>query len=145
MEIYTIGFTQKSAEQFFETLKRHKIQRLLDTRLNTTSQLAGFARNDHLTYLLKQICDAEYAWQPLLAPTQELLDAYRKQKGTWAEYEHNFLALMRERRVDEVLHPELLKVRTVLLCSEATPEKCHRRLVAEYLQDKWGGIEIVHL
>jgi uncharacterized protein (DUF488 family) len=145
MQIYTIGFTQKTAEQFFEPLKQHGIRRLWDTRLNTTSQLAGFARRDHLPYLLKALCNAEYEHRLELAPTQELLDAFKKQKGRWDVYERDFLALMEARRIETELCPEMFAVPTVLLCSEATPEHCHRRLVAEYLQDKWGNLEIVHL
>ncbi len=145
MEIYTIGFTQKSAQEFFEALKRAGIRRLLDIRLSNSSQLAGFAKRDDLRYFLREICGADYEHEPLLAPTEEMLALYKKGKGDWAEYERKFLALMAERRVEEYVERESFDTPTVLLCSEPTAERCHRRLVAEYLKEKWGDVEIVHL
>lgn len=145
MEIYTAGFTHTSAERFFERLKGAGIRRLIDVRLNNSSQLAGFSKRDDLAYFLRVICDADYLHEPLLAPTQELLDAYKKRKGDWVNYERRFLALMDERRVAERLDRGLFDVPTVLLCSEATAEHCHRRLVAEYLRDHWSDVRIVHL
>ena len=145
MEVFTIGFTKKTAAQFFGSLKQAGIKRLIDIRLNNSSQLAGFAKKEDLAFFLKEICAIEYIHGPLLAPTQEILDAYKKRKGSWSDYEERFLALMRERRIEESISPELFKVPTVLLCSEVTAEHCHRRLVLEYLQEKWGKIEIVHL
>jgi len=147
VEVYSIGFTQKTAEQFFGILKRAGIRRLVDVRLNNTSQLAAFAKRDDLSYFLREICGAEYVHEPLLAPTQELLDSIKKSKGPWAEYEAGFLELMRERRVDERVERRLLfELPTVLLCSEPTADCCHRRLVLEYLRERWrDGFEIVHL
>jgi len=145
LEIYTIGFTQKSAADFFGTLKRAGIRQLLDVRLNNTSQLAAFTKRDDLAFFLQEIGNIAYLHEPLLAPSQELLDAYRKQKGSWADYEEQFLALMRERQIENKIDRRLFEKPTALLCSEATAERCHRRLVLEYLQDKWGDIEIVHL
>ena len=145
MEIYSIGFTQKSASQFFGALKSAGIRRLLDIRLNNTSQLAAFAKRDDLAYFLKTICNAEYHHEPLLAPTQGMLDAFKKRKGDWADYEQEFLTLMREREIEATLDPKQFAQPTVLLCSEPTAEHCHRRIVLEYLADPWGGITIHHL
>src|ERR1035437_7550994 len=145
MEIYSIGFTQKSAGEFFDTLKANGIERLLDVRLNNTSQLAGFAKQADLAYFLRQICGAAYEHEPLLAPTQEILDAYKKRKGDWTAYEREFLALMHEREVETNIDRAQFAQPTVLLCSELTAEHCHRRLVLEYLAEKWGGITIHHL
>ena len=146
MEIFSIGFTQSPAAQFFGSLKQAGIRRLLDVRLNNTSQLAAFAKRDDLAFFLREICDAAYEHQPLLAPTQEMLDAYKKRKGDWSAYEREFLALMRERRIESVLSPEPFQsMPTALLCSEKTAENCHRRLVLEYLAEKWGDIAITHL
>jgi uncharacterized protein (DUF488 family) len=145
MEIYSIGFTQKSAAQFFGALRSAGIQRLLDIRLNNTSQLAAFAKKDDLAYFLKAICNAEYHHEPLLAPTQEILDAYKKRKGDWATYEREFLRLMREREVEANVDRAQFAQPTVLLCSELTPEHCHRRIVLEYLAEKWGDVSIHHL
>ncbi len=145
MEIYSIGFTQKNAREFFGLLKANGIERLLDVRLNNTSQLAGFAKQSDLPYFLKEICGAEYEHEPLLAPTQEILDAFKKKKGDWGVYTGAYLSLIRARRVEEKLSKAGFEKRTVLLCSEATPEHCHRRLALEYLQLHWGGFGIVHL
>ncbi len=145
MEIYSIGFTQKTAEQFFGILKRAGIRRLIDVRLNNVSQLAGFAKRQDLQFFLKEICEAEYRHELLLAPTQGMLDRYKKEKGSWTEYESEFLALLAERRIEGVLDQSLFSVPTVLLCSEPTPEQCHRRLVLDYLKSKWRGVEAAHL
>jgi uncharacterized protein (DUF488 family) len=146
MEIFTIGFTQTTAEDFFGRLKSNDIERLLDVRLNNRSQLAGFAKRDDLAYFLRVLVGAKYEHEPLLAPSQEILDAYKKKKRMpWQEYEDRFLRLMRDRRVQDELRPEAFEQRTVLLCSEATPEHCHRRLVAEYLAEHWTNLQIVHL
>jgi len=145
MEIYSIGFTQKSASEFFGALKAHGIERLLDVRLNNTSQLAAFAKQADLAYFLREICGADYEHLPLLAPTQEMLDTYKKRKGGWGTYEVEFLVLMRSRNIESVLDKKDFERRTVLLCSELSPENCHRRLVLEYLQKSWGGVSIVHL
>ncbi|HPP22478.1 MAG TPA: DUF488 domain-containing protein [Phycisphaerae bacterium] len=145
MEIYTIGFTQKTAECFFESLKQAGVRRLLDVRLNNSSQLAGFTKRDDLQYFLRVICGMEYEHEPLLAPTEDILTTFKKGKGSWAEYEQRFLALMKERQVEEYVDRASFEVPTVLLCSEPTPEHCHRRLVAEYLAEKWGETRIVHL
>lgn len=145
MEIYSIGFTKKTAQQFFELLKKHGIRRLLDVRLNNVSQLAGFTKRDDLRYFLREICNADYMHEPLLAPTQEMLDEYKKRKGAWQDYEVKFLALMAERRIEEKLDRSVFSTPTVLLCSELKPDHCHRRLVLEYINNKWGDIIIRHL
>jgi uncharacterized protein (DUF488 family) len=145
MEIYSIGFTQKSASEFFGALKAHGIERLLDVRLNNTSQLAGFAKQADLAYFLREICGAAYEHEPLLAPTQEMLDAYKKRKGSWDVYTDLYLTLIRSRKVETILSAESFQKKTVLLCSEATAEHCHRRLAIEYLQEHWDGVRIVHL
>ena len=145
MEIYSIGFTQRSAEDFFNTLKKAGIRRLLDVRLNNTSQLAAFAKRDDLSYFLQAICDAEYQHEPLLAPTQEMLDPYKKQKGDWDVYEREFVVLMRDRQIETKLNRAMFAEPTVLLCSEFAPTHCHRRLVLEYLAENWGDLTIVHL
>lgn len=145
MEVYTIGFTKRKAAEFFGALRRANIKLLLDVRLNNSSQLAGFTKKDDLPFFLQELCGAEYIHEPLLAPTQGLLDAYKKKKGSWQEYERCFLALMAERKIEERIDPKLFEGLTVLLCSEATADYCHRRLVLEYLRDKWNGMTIIHL
>ncbi|MBI4499269.1 MAG: DUF488 domain-containing protein [Chloroflexi bacterium] len=145
MEVHTIGFTKKSAPEFFGALRRAGIRRLIDIRLNNSSQLAGFTKKEDLSFFLREICSVEYLHEPLLAPTQELLDAYRKDKCGWQYYERRFLALLAQRKIEERIDPKLFDVPAVFLCSEPTAERCHRRLVAEYLQGKWGDLGIKHL
>ena len=145
MEIYTIGFTRKSAAEFFELLKRAGIRRLIDVRLNNTSQLAAFAKREDLKYFLHEICGAEYLHLPVLSPDQDLLDGYKKKAVAWEEYERRFLALLNERAVEDLVDRHWFDVPAVLLCSEPTAEHCHRRLVAEYLATKWDDVRIIHL
>lgn len=145
MDIYTVGYTQKSARQFFELLRQAGIRSLIDVRLKNLSQLAGFTKKDDLAYFLEEICQAEYRHEPLLAPTEELLDYVKKRQGSWSVYERRFLGLLAERRIEERMDRRLFEVPTVLLCSEATPEHCHRRLIVEYLADTWGDVTPVHL
>jgi uncharacterized protein (DUF488 family) len=120
------------------------VERLIDVRLNNASRLAGFARRADLPFFLEKLCRAEYIHEPGLAPTREILDAYRN-GGAWPDYERAFLDLLRERRVEETLDRGLFDIPTVLLCSEVGPERCHRRLILEYLDREWGGIRAVHL
>lgn len=144
MRILTIGFTQTSAENFFRRLKQAGAQRVIDVRLNNVSQLAGFAKKHDLSYFLQQLCGIEYVHLAELAPTRELLADYRAAGGSWQQYEKRFLALLASRKIETSLSKSLVS-EGCLLCSEARPHRCHRRLVAEYLQRQWGDIEIAHL
>ncbi len=144
MKIFTIGFTKKNAEQFFTQLKQPGLQRVVDTRLNNISQLAGFTKKEDLHFFLHEIGHIDYVHLPVLAPTQAMLDAYKKNGGDWDTYEKQFLLLMAERRIETSIDKSLVDG-ACLLCSEATPHHCHRRLVAEYLREQWGDIDIQHL
>jgi uncharacterized protein (DUF488 family) len=145
MKIFTIGFTRKSAETFFTRLRNAGVKRLVDVRLNNVSQLAGFAKKDDLRFFTREICHIDYVHVPALAPTAEILDPYKKAKnGDWLLYERLFLDLMKARRIEETVPREIVDG-GCLLCSEEKPHHCHRRLVAEYLSEKWGGIEIEHI
>jgi uncharacterized protein (DUF488 family) len=144
MTLFTIGFTQKTAEQFFTLLKQQYLLRVVDIRLNNVSQLAGFTKRDDLRFFLQQVCGIDYVHILDLAPTRDILDDYKKNRGDWIAYEKQFLDLMHQRQVEKTV-PRHLIDGGCLLCSEATPEHCHRRLVAEYLRDQWGDIEINHL
>ena len=141
--VSTIGFTKTTAEGFFERLLNAGVKKVVDVRLHNTSQLAGFAKADDLAYFLKKIGGIQYVHQPLLAPTDPMLKAYKKEKGDWGEYEKRFLALMSERQIENRFKPEMLDG-ACLLCSEATPHHCHRRLVCEYLNERWDGALEVH-
>jgi uncharacterized protein (DUF488 family) len=145
MHVFTIGFTKKNAEQFFGILRQNGIKRLVDVRLNNVSQLAGFTKRDDLQFFLREVCGAEYVHEPLLAPTQAMLDMYKKGAGKWQDYEKEFLALMADRQIEAKIDKALFARPTVLLCSEPTAENCHRRLVVEYLRSKWGDVTCTHL
>ena len=144
MQLYTIGFTKKNARTFFGLLQESGADGLVDVRLNNVSQLAGFAKRDDLAYFLASICSMSYRHEPLLAPTQDILDAYKKQGASWDWYQEKFVDLMRSRRIEAAVEPAALD-RKVLLCSESEPHHCHRRLVAEYLAEHWKSVDIVHL
>ena len=138
MKIYTIGFTKKSAKKFFELLRASGAKRVVDVRLNNVSQLAGFAKRDDLAYFLEKICGMQYVHLPLLAPTQEMLDEYKKNGGDWSTYEARFLDLMEKRKIEREIPKEVIED-GCLLCSEDKPHHCHRRIVAEYFRRTWDG------
>jgi len=144
MRVFTIGFTRKSAQRFFELLQGAGVRRILDVRLNNVSQLAGFAKKQDLAYFARAIADIDYLHLPQLAPTQAMLDDWREGHRDWPTYERQFLALLRERRVEQTLSREQI-AEGCLLCSEAEPHHCHRRVVAEYLAEAWGDLDIRHL
>jgi uncharacterized protein (DUF488 family) len=146
MKIYTIGFTQKSAEEFFGLLRGNNIQRLVDIRINPHGQLAGFAKKEDLPYFLRELAaDCQYVHMPELAPTREILGDYREDKN-WDRYVSRFEALMDERGVPGVLDENEFEIfRCCLLCSEATPEQCHRRLITERMAAHWSNVEVIHL
>ena len=144
-EVCTIGFTQTTANGFFERLKAARVRSVIDVRLHNTSQLAGFAKAEDLAYFLQTIGGMTYRHEPLLAPSDDILKAFKKDKGDWRVYEDRFLGLMAERRIESQLKPDLFDG-ACLLCSEATPHHCHRRLVCEYLNGKWNGrLKVRHL
>lgn len=146
MVLYTIGFTQKSAEQFFELIKKHKIELLLDIRLNNKSQLAGFTKGSDLKYFLAQMCECRYDHCVDCAPTKEILDAYKNNQITWNDYESLYLPLMEKRKtVGSILKKSAQYERVCLLCSEPTPDRCHRRLLAELVVESDPTIQIKHI
>ncbi|MDD5270559.1 MAG: DUF488 domain-containing protein [Candidatus Omnitrophica bacterium] len=144
MKLFTIGFTKKSAEDFFESLKKNNVKKLIDIRLNTKSQLAGFAKQNDLKYFLQQICKIEYLYMPNLAPSKELLDGYQDKRVSWEQYEKEYLDILEGRKILSNIDYSVFN-NACFLCSEDTPEQCHRRLAAEYLARANKEIEIVHL
>lgn len=142
--IFTIGFAKKSAREFFTTLKEAAVSTVIDIRLNNVSQLAGFTKKEDLRYFLEEIARVAYVHKPELAPTKEILDAYKKKLIDWTDYQRQFCQLLIERRAENLLTPQLVD-NACLLCSEPKPDKCHRKLVAEYLREHWGNIQITHL
>ena len=145
MVVYTIGFAGKPAAEFFGALRRAGIARLVDVRLKNSSQLAGFTKRDDLAYFLRELCGAAYTHEPLLAPSPELFDDYKTRGLTWQAYEQRFLSLLAERDVENRLDRTIFALPTVLLCTEPTAARCHRRLVVEYLQSKWGDLHLIDL
>ncbi|TDU75340.1 DUF488 domain-containing protein [Streptomyces sp. KS 21] len=144
MKLYTIGFTKKSAEKFFGLLREAGVTALVDVRLNNVSQLSGFAKRDDLRYFLGEISGVRYSHRTELAPTQDMLDAYKKRGVGWAAYEEGFLELMKVRQIEDTVRQETFD-NAVLLCSEDDARHCHRRLVAEYLAQQWEDVTIEHL
>ncbi len=144
INIYTIGFTKQSAKTFFWKLRAAGVTKLIDIRLNNLSQLAGFAKRDDLIFFLKELSDCDYKHMPDFAPTKEILDSYKKRQIDWNEYAQRFNRLIKDRKIESKISAEELN-NACFLCSEPTPEKCHRRLVSEYLKEHFGNIEIKHL
>lgn len=145
MIVFTIGFTKKPASRFFQLLSDHGVTRVIDTRLNPSGQLSGFSKQEDLEYFLDRLNGCDYVYIPDLAPTEEILKDYRSDKD-WSRYERRFEALMEERGIPGALDRAIFDDGPVcLLCSESTPENCHRRLVAERLAQTWGEVDIRHL
>ncbi len=144
MKNFTIGFTRKSAAIFFDLLRQPGLVRVLDIRLNNTSQLAGFTKKEDLSFFAEELNGISYVHEPMLAPNAEFLAHFKKNGGNWASYEEQFLALLTNRQVESHLSPKLLDG-ACLLCSEPSSALCHRRLVAEYFQAHWQAVEIEHL
>jgi uncharacterized protein (DUF488 family) len=144
IRLFTIGFTKKSAERFFTTLADAGVKRVIDVRLNNNSQLSGFSKCDDLAYFLKAIAGIDYLHTLELAPTVELLGRYRAGEQDWPAYERDFRKLIAARKIEKTIPKDVLDS-GCLLCSEDKPHHCHRRLIAEYLRDKWGRVEITHL
>ncbi|EZP73664.1 hypothetical protein BV96_01107 [Sphingomonas paucimobilis] len=144
MKLFTIGFTKSKASNFFGRLEKAGVNRVVDTRLNRISQLAGFAKQDDLNFFLSRIAGIAYEVEELLAPTADILDAYRKKEMGWEEYARRYRSLLDARKIEQRLDLGHLQG-TCLLCSEATPDHCHRRLAAEYLSEARADLEIVHL
>ena len=146
MKLYTIGFTQKTAQEFFEILQNHQIERLVDIRLRPAGQLAGFAKQEDLPYFLERLANGcAYVHLPELAPTKEILDSYRADRD-WPKYVASFETLLETRNIPNSLERDLFEqYNCCLLCSEATPDQCHRRLVAERLAAYWPSVEVIHL
>lgn len=146
MTLYTMGFTQKSAERFFGLLRQYDIQMLVDIRLNNRSQLAGFTKGEDLAFFLRELCGCGYSHRVEFAPSREILDDYKKNGGDWDLYVSRFLPLMEGRRAAETFLRDFgAYERVCLLCSEPTPERCHRRLLAELIAQADPGVEIVHI
>lgn len=144
IQLYTIGFTGKSAEKFFTLLQNNAVKRLVDTRINNTSQLSGFAKAEDLAFFARSVGRIDYKHQLDFAPTKDLLANYRNGKISWSEYEIEYLNLLDVRKIANKVNIEELH-QNCLLCSEHTPEKCHRRLLAEYFQHRYNDILITHL
>ena len=145
MDIATIGFTRRTAEDFFGTLRRAGIRRLVDVRRHNTSQLAAFAKRDDLAFFLRELLDADYQEEPLLRPTEELLEAYRTRRIGWSDYEVAYRRLLEEREVHRALDRARFETPAALLCSEHSAVRCHRRLAVEHLAEHWGDVTPVHL
>lgn len=146
MKIYSIGFTKKSAEVFFSIIEDNKIKKVIDIRLNNSSQLTGFSKGVDLKYFLKKILNVDYEHIPLLAPSKEILNKYKKEMIDWNSYEKLYFELIKSRNLSVLSEPELFD-HTCFLCSEELPNKCHRRLIAEYIRDEnpEKKVEIIHL
>lgn len=146
MNLYTAGFTQKSAKQFFELIKAYSIDMLVDIRLNNKSQLAGFTKGDDLCYFLAVICNCKYEHCIEYAPSKEILDSYKKKLIDWDEYVHRYTPLMLHRNAAQKFVERFSQYDNVcLLCSEPTPEHCHRRLLAEMIADNYPEIVVKHI
>ncbi len=144
MKIFTIGFTHKSAEEFFKLIQDAGVKRVIDVRIHNNSQLAGFSKKDDLQFFLKKIADIDYQEESLLNPTDELFHSYRNKEIDWKKFLGTYKSEISKKQVEKSLKKSDYE-NAVLLCSEDEPDHCHRRVAAEYLSEAWGGAEITHL
>ena len=145
MKLFTIGVSKKSAESFFALLKENRVEKIIDIRLKNKSQLLGFAKGPDLKYFSEECHHIKYEHLPLFAPTEELLKKYKKDKD-WLSYEAEFLKILDSRPIVDGFQKTRKGSKNIcLLCSEPKPEKCHRRLVAEYVAILNSKIKIIHL
>ena len=144
VKVFTIGYAGKNAREFFTILKQTGIRKVIDVRLYNTSQLAGFTKRQDIEYFLQSIVDAEYAHLPIMAPTKQLLNSYKKGLISWQQYETQFKSIITQRQIEKHIIPQDMNM-ACFLCSEAKAGNCHRRLVAEYLAGLWPIISIIHL
>jgi len=144
IKLFTIGFTKKTARQFFETLSKNKVKKLIDIRINNRSQLAGFAKGSDLEYFTKAIANIEYEYIPDFAPTKELLSDYQNKKIDWTAYQKSYRQLIEQRKISSRYDVAGFD-HACFLCSEETPERCHRRLLTEFFQEGNSDIQIIHL
>ena len=143
--IYTIGYERRSLSEFIGMLKAAGIDAVIDVRLRNTSHLAGYTKRDDLTFLLREGFGIAYEHRVDLAPSDEILDAI-KQDHDWQRYEDAFKALLAKRHSEDTGSEVLARYRApCLLCREATPDQCHRRLVAEWWTEHIPGCAVVHL
>jgi uncharacterized protein (DUF488 family) len=146
MKVYTIGFTQKNARKFFNLLRDNNVKTVVDIRLNNTSQLAAFAKGEDLKFFLTEFCGIEYIHDITFAPTEILLKDYKNKKVSWLDYEDEFDRIMKRRNIKEYIAKNYANKDSIcLLCSEASPNQCHRRLVAEIFKETLDGVQIIHL
>lgn len=144
MNLFTIGFTGKSAEKFFGLLKASKASKLIDIRINRTSQLAGFAKEQDLKFFLPELTGMQYLVREDLAPTKELLASYRDKKIQWEQYAQEYQELIKDRGALDSISPEEFD-NSVLLCSENEPDKCHRSLLATLIFQQNSDFQITNL
>jgi len=144
VKLYTIGFTNKSARRFFDLLQKNGVTKIIDTRINNVSQLSGFAKGQDLEFFAESVANIDYRHELDFAPTKDMLERYRKKQISWDEYTDEYIALIKSRGVQNKVRPKDLD-HACFLCSEHMPEKCHRRLLAEYLRDSYPEIQIIHL
>lgn len=145
MHILTMGFTKKNAEEFFGLIREYHVEILIDVRLNNQSQLAGFTKGRDIEFFLKEICDCKYSHEIQFAPTKDILNRYKKGQISWEKYEVEYNELIKKREVLNIFKQKYsIYDKVLLLCSEPTPECCHRRLLADFLNEELG-IEVIHI
>jgi uncharacterized protein (DUF488 family) len=144
MTLFTIGAGKKAAAEFFPLLQKNGVRRVIDVRLNNTSQLAGFTKKADLAYFLKAIAGIDYIHMPEFAPTEELMDGYKAGKIAWAEYAAEYARILADRGALTGAAAKFFDG-ACLLCSEPAARQCHRRLLAEALAARLPGLEVVHL
>ena len=143
-ELFTIGYTKKSAEKFFGIITDKKVEIMADVRLYNSTQLAGFSKSSDLKYFLEKICGCDYIALKQLAPNPSLFENYKNGKTTWNEYEKIYNKFLDTQANLDFFYAFKNK-RICILCAESTPEHCHRRLIAQKISKTYDNVKITHL
>ncbi len=133
--IFTIGFTKKSAEQFFDILQKNEIDLIADVRLNNKGQLAGFTKERDFKYFLS-LFKIDFIHLINFAPTKGLRNSYHSD-WNYEIYKNNYIKLLNSRdAVTNLVKLNLPYNNICLLCSEPEADKCHRSVAAEEISKK---------
>ena len=144
VRVFTVGCAGKDAREFFTILKRVRVRKVVDVRLYNTSQLAGFSKRRDIEYFLQAIVGVGYVHQPIMAPTKRLLNDYKKGLVSWPQYEAEFKEIIAGRQIEKCIESIDIDM-ACFLCSEAVADRCHRRLVVEYLAGCFQDVLIEHI
>ena len=147
-DLYTIGFTKKTAEQFYNLIRNNGITTIIDVRLNNTSQLASFSKYPDIVFFLHEICNCKYISERFFSPEEKTLKDYKNNAITWEEYVIQFNETLERRCIKDFISRNYSKIvqneKICFLCSEDLPNMCHRKIIADIFAELFD-MKVNHL